>query len=65
MFGQVAKDFGRLDIVVNNAGLGERGAGEDITEDYWDEMMDVNLKGVFFCCQAAGRIMLEQGSKNH
>ena len=36
---------------------------EDITEDYWDEMMDVNLKGVFFCCQAAGRIMLEQGSE--
>lgn len=61
VFGQVAKDFGRLDIVVNNAGLGEGMLAEDITEDYWDEMMDVNLKGVFFCCQAAGRIMLEQG----
>lgn len=61
VFGQVAKDFGRLDIVVNNAGLGEGVLAEDITEDYWDEMMDVNLKGVFFCCQAAGRIMLEQG----
>ena len=61
VFGQVAEDFGRLDIVVNNAGLGEGMLAEDITEDYWDEMMDVNLKGVFFCCQAAGRLMLEQG----
>ncbi|WP_136605025.1 SDR family NAD(P)-dependent oxidoreductase [Paenibacillus dokdonensis] len=62
VFGQVAEDFGRLDIVVNNAGLGEGMPAEDVTEEYWDEMMDVNLKGVFFCCQAAGRIMLEQGS---
>ncbi|GIP26999.1 short-chain dehydrogenase [Paenibacillus sp. J23TS9] len=62
VFGQVAEDFGRLDIVVNNAGLGEGMPAADVTEEYWDEMMDVNLKGVFFCCQAAGRIMLEQGS---
>ncbi|MWV43133.1 glucose 1-dehydrogenase [Paenibacillus sp. HJL G12] len=62
VFEQVAKDFGRLDIVVNNAGLGEGMPAEDVTEEYWDAMMDVNLKGVFFCCQAAGRIMLKQGS---
>jgi len=61
VFEQVAKDFGSLDIAVNNAGLGEGMAALDVTEDYWDDMIDVNLKGVFFCCQAAGRIMLEQG----
>lgn len=40
VFGQVAEDYGRLDIVVNNAGLGEGMLAEDVTEDYWDEMMD-------------------------
>ncbi|MFF2092488.1 SDR family NAD(P)-dependent oxidoreductase [Paenibacillus sp. NPDC058174] len=62
VFEKVAQDFGRLDILVNNAGLGEGMLAEDVTEEYWDEMLDVNLKGVFFCCQAAGRIMLAQGS---
>ncbi|MFB9330729.1 SDR family NAD(P)-dependent oxidoreductase [Paenibacillus aurantiacus] len=61
VFEQVAADFGRLDIVVNNAGVGDGMPAEDITEEYWDDMIDVNLKGVFFCCQAAGRIMLAQG----
>jgi len=61
VFEQIAQDFGRLDIVVNNAGLGEGMAALDVTEEYWDDMLDVNLKGVFFCCQAAGRMMLEQG----
>jgi NAD(P)-dependent dehydrogenase (short-subunit alcohol dehydrogenase family) len=52
--------FGRLDILVNNAGLGANHPAIDVTEADWDEMMNVNLKGLFFCCQAAGRIMLEQ-----
>jgi len=54
--------FGRLDILVNNAGLGANHPAEDVTEADWDEMMNVNLRGLFFCCRAAGRIMLEQGS---
>ncbi len=58
---QVHKHFGQLDILVNNAGLGNNHDTVDITEDDWDSMMDVNLKGLFFCCQAAGRIMLAQG----
>lgn len=53
--------FGRLDILVNNAGLGANHPALDVTEADWDEMMEVNLKGLFFCCQAAGRIMLAQG----
>ena len=54
--------FGRLDILVNNAGIGANHPAEEVTEADWDEMMNVNLRGLFFCCQAAGRVMLEQGS---
>jgi NAD(P)-dependent dehydrogenase (short-subunit alcohol dehydrogenase family) len=61
VFQQVADHYGSLDIVVNNAGLGDAKLAAEVTEQFWDEMMDVNLKGVFFCCQAAGRIMLKQG----
>lgn len=53
--------FGRLDILVNNAGLGANHPALEVTEADWDGMMDVNLKGLFFCCQAAGRLMLRQG----
>ena len=58
--GAVHRSFGRLDILVNNAGLGANHAAVDVTEADWDEMMEVNLKGLFFCCQAAGRLMLQQ-----
>ncbi|MCK8486648.1 SDR family oxidoreductase [Paenibacillus sp. MBLB2552] len=57
---QIAKDHGRIDILVNNAGLGDNHPATEVTEADWDQMMDVNLKGLFFCCQAAGKIMLEQ-----
>jgi NAD(P)-dependent dehydrogenase (short-subunit alcohol dehydrogenase family) len=61
-FRALQDSFGRLDILVNNAGLGANHPAIDVTEADWDEMMDINLKGLFFCCQAAGRIMLEQRS---
>jgi NAD(P)-dependent dehydrogenase (short-subunit alcohol dehydrogenase family) len=60
-FETVQEHFGRLDILVNNAGLGANHPAVSVTEADWDEMMDVNLKGLFFCCQAAGKIMLAQG----
>lgn len=60
-FQAIHERFGRLDILVNNAGLGANHPAELVTEADWDEMMAVNLKGLFFCCQAAGRIMLAQG----
>ena len=44
--------FGSLDILVNNAGICSLTGFEDISEDEWDRMLDVNLKGAFFCCQA-------------
>lgn len=57
-FQTVEAHFGRLDILVNNAGLGANHPALAVTEGDWDEMMAVNLKGLFFCCQAAARIML-------
>lgn len=60
-FETVQEHFGRLDILVNNAGLGANHPAINVTEADWDEMMAVNLKGLFFCCQAAGKIMLAQG----
>jgi NAD(P)-dependent dehydrogenase (short-subunit alcohol dehydrogenase family) len=53
--------FGGLDVLVNNAGLGTNHDALDATEEEWDELMDVNLKGLFFACQAAGRHMVDRG----
>ena len=54
--------FGRLDILVNNAGLGPENPAEDVREDDFDLTLAVNLKGTFFASQAAGRVMIHQGS---
>lgn len=56
--------FGRLDILVNNAGVISRGDVLDVTEQDWDRIMDINLKGMFFCSQAAARHMVEHGGGN-
>jgi NAD(P)-dependent dehydrogenase (short-subunit alcohol dehydrogenase family) len=58
----VVDAFGRLDILVNNAGLGPANPAEHVTEDDFDLTIDVNVKGVFFASQAAGRQMIRQGS---
>jgi len=60
-FEGVAKRHGRLDILVNNAGTNRRAPALEYSEQDWDTVVDLNLKAVFFCCQAAGRIMKEQG----
>jgi 2-deoxy-D-gluconate 3-dehydrogenase len=54
--------FGKLDILVNNAGIIRRAPSLEFTERDWDEVMNVNLKSVFFLCQAAGRQFLKQRS---
>src|ERR687898_516675 len=58
---EVVRTFGRLDILVNNAGLGPANAAEDVNEADFDLTIDVNIKGVFFASQAAGRQMIRQG----
>lgn len=60
--GSVVDAHGRLDILVANAGLGANHPALDVSEDDWDSMMDVNLKGAFFTAQACGRHMVERGS---
>jgi len=52
--------FGRLEILVNNAGLGPSNLAEDVREEDFDLTVAVNLKGTFFVSQAAGRVMIKQ-----
>jgi NAD(P)-dependent dehydrogenase (short-subunit alcohol dehydrogenase family) len=53
--------FGRIDVLVNNAGLGPENPAEQVTEQDFDLTCDVNLKGTFFVSQAVGRVMIRQG----
>lgn len=57
----IVERFGRIDVWVNNAGISQNVAIGDLTEADWDRLMDVDLKGAFFCSQAAYGIMKEKG----
>jgi 3-oxoacyl-[acyl-carrier protein] reductase len=61
MVDQVRNTFGRIDILVNNAGIIRRGTIETVTEEDWDRVIEVNLKGAFNCCKAVAPIMKNQG----
>ncbi|HSB03696.1 MAG TPA: SDR family NAD(P)-dependent oxidoreductase [Thermodesulfobacteriota bacterium] len=61
MINQVQMIFGRIDILVNNAGIIRRGTIETVTEEDWDQVMEVNLKGTFNCCKAVVGVMKRQG----
>ena len=54
--------FGRIDILVNNAGINIPEQALEVTEEHWDRLMDINLKGLFFCAQKVGKVMVGQGS---
>lgn len=60
-FAAVKEQFGSLDILVNNAGLSARDSLYTYDVEGFDKVVDLNLKAVFVCCQAAARIMKEQG----
>ncbi len=61
MFAAIEKEFGRLDILVNNAGAFFEAKFEDLTDEQWDGILDINLKSQFLCSQAAAPIMKRQG----
>jgi NAD(P)-dependent dehydrogenase (short-subunit alcohol dehydrogenase family) len=52
--------FGRLDILINNAGISWGAPAEQMTLAEWNKVMEINLTGTFLCAQAAGKIMLKQ-----
>ncbi len=58
---KVAEDFGKLDILVNNAGITRDAFLVKMTEEQWDKVIDVNLKGVFNVTQAAFKYLKENG----
>jgi 3-oxoacyl-[acyl-carrier protein] reductase len=58
-----ARDMGGLDVLVNNAGTYPRVPFLDMREADWDHVLDVNLKGTFFCAQAAARAMIAAGRR--
>ena len=58
----VMEKFGRIDALVNNAGVSSIAPAEDITTEEWQRVMNINLLGPFLCCRTFGRIMLKQGS---
>src|SRR3989440_11597056 len=55
---QTVEHFNRLDIMVNNAGMEIHNPFLDVTEEQWDRVVGVDLKGAFFCAQAAARAMV-------
>ena len=57
----VVDELGRLDILVNNAGIIRRQPALEYSEENWDDVLDVNLRAVFFMSQAAARVMSEAG----
>jgi NAD(P)-dependent dehydrogenase (short-subunit alcohol dehydrogenase family) len=65
MMEQTVKKFKTIDVLVNCAGVWIPGQNLiDTPEENWDKVIDTNLKGTYFCCQAAGRVMAGQNSGN-
>lgn len=61
MVNHVVAEFGRLDVLVNNAGINRDAMSHKMTEEQWDQVLAVNLKGTFLCAQAALTRMREHG----
>lgn len=59
MFSDIKNKWGRLDILVNNAGVIDYASFDEITEEQWDRVLNINLKGQFLCAQEGVKIMRE------
>ncbi|MCD4687816.1 MAG: 3-oxoacyl-[acyl-carrier-protein] reductase [Desulfuromonadaceae bacterium] len=62
LFAAAKETFGRVDILVNNAGITRDGLLMRMKDEDWDAVLDTNLKGAFYCCRAAAKIMSKQRS---
>jgi len=60
MVDDVMKEFSRIDILVNSAGLALRRPAAEITVNEWQQVMDFNVLGTFICCKVVGRVMIRQ-----
>ena len=61
MVQRTVKEFGTIDVLVNNAGVETPAPILDLAEDSWDRQLDIDLKGAFLCAQACGRVMRDHG----
>lgn len=61
MVEQVVNHWGSLQIAFNNAGINKNSAAEETSLEEWDQTFSINLRGLFLCCQAEGRVMLKAG----
>src|SRR3989338_2248622 len=62
MVKKTIEKFGKIDILINNAGIIQRKPFLELTEEEWNKTIDVNLKGYFLCSQAVAKEMVKQGS---
>jgi NAD(P)-dependent dehydrogenase (short-subunit alcohol dehydrogenase family) len=60
MVSESVKEFSHIDILINNAGINIPQWAVDVTEEAWDKVITLNLKALFFCCQAVGKVMILQ-----
>ncbi|MBW1742275.1 MAG: 3-oxoacyl-[acyl-carrier-protein] reductase [Deltaproteobacteria bacterium] len=62
LFNQIVEEAGRVDVLVNNAGVTADGLLVRMKEEDWDRVLDINLKGAFYCTQAVAKTMMKQRS---
>jgi 3-oxoacyl-[acyl-carrier protein] reductase len=62
MVAATVKQLGSIDILVNNAGIVRDKMAKNMTDEMWDAVLNVNLKGMFICCRECGKVMIEKKS---